>query len=147
MLGYVKFFTKVYGPSGMMLKRLIWLSVPAAMMIGLVACGGGDGEESPAPAPPAAPVTAASGFTVKMEGTTGKYKYSPASFTISAGDSKNFKLVGDDELHTFTIKGLGIDWDLGPGETKTFSFTFAQAGTYKVSCTPHPEMEGTITVQ
>ena len=127
-------------------KRLIWFLAPAAMLIGLVACGGGDEAEAPASAPPA-PVSGASGFTVKMEGSSGKYKYAPAAFTIAAGDKKDFNLVGDSDLHTFTVKGLGIDWDLGPGETKTFSFTFTQPGTYKVTCTPHPEMAGTITVQ
>lgn len=130
----------------MILRRSIFIAFSVVVIVGFISCGGSDGKEEPASSPSASVVNA-SEITVKMQGTAGKYKYLPAAFTLSAGDSKDFKLVGDDELHTFTVEDLGINWELGPGETKSFSFTFSRAGTYKITCIPHPEMKGTITVQ
>ena len=113
----------------MMFQRSICTIFSAVVLIGFVACGGSDNSEEEPASAPLAPAVSASGITVKMEGTSGKYKYLPAAFTVSTGDSKDFKLVGDDELHTFTVEDLGINWELGPGETKRFSFTFSRAGT------------------
>lgn len=85
--------------------------------------------------------------TVNMAGSMGKYEYDPNEFVFKAGESVDFTLVGDPELHTFTIKTLGVDWSLAPEETKTFSFTFGTTGSYEIVCIPHPEMKGTIVVQ
>ena len=137
-------------------KRLFFSPFLVGILsLSVAACGGGEAEQPAAPvsAAPAAsspsgpPPSGAAQVTVNMAGSTGLYEYDPGEFTFKVGETVDFTLVGDPELHTFTISSLGVDWSLAPEETKTFAFTFSTAGTYKVVCIPHPEMKGTIVVQ
>ena len=137
-------------------KRFFFLALLVGVLsLPVAACGGGEAEKPVAPAPAAPAVSApltpsssgATSVTVNMAGKPGQYEYDPSAFTFRAGESVDFTLVGDAELHTFSISSLGVDWSLAPEETKTFSFTFNTAGTYEVACIPHPEMKGTIVVQ
>ena len=126
-----------------------------ALSLLVVACGGGEADTPAAPVPAAPAVSAPSApsssgatqVTVNMAGKPGQYEYDPGEFTFRVGESVDFTLVGDPELHTFSISSLGVDWSLAPEETKSFAFTFTTAGTYAVVCIPHPEMKGTIVVQ
>ena len=137
-------------------KRLFFvLLLVGILSVPVAACGGGEAEKPAAPAPAAPAVSVPSApqssgvtqVTVNMAGKPGQYEYDPSEFAFKVGEAVDFTLVGDPELHTFSISSLGVDWSLAPEETKTFAFTFSAAGTYEVVCIPHPEMKGTIVVQ
>lgn len=85
--------------------------------------------------------------TVELE----NYSFNPRNFNLSIGDSVDFTLISMDELHTFTVEGLDIDWSVSSQEPKENSFTFDQPGKYKLVCIipPHQGMGmiGTVTVR
>lgn len=83
------------------------------------------------------------------------YEFNPSSLTVSVGDTVVWTMSGDG--HTVRSGTVGPDnighpsdgplhsGFKGPGES--YSFTFAQAGTYPYFCEIHPEqMKGTIIV-
>ena len=118
------------------------------------ACGGADSEKStsaPETAQSAsAAASAATGSgetTVKMTGKEGAYKYDPAEMTFAVGQTVEFSLVGNDDTHTFTIEDLDVDEFLESNQTKSISVAFRTAGTFELTCIPHPEMKGKIVVQ
>ena len=82
-----------------------------------------------------------------MVGREGSYEYDPNEMTFSAGQTITFSLVGNDDTHTFTIEDLDVDEFLEQNETRSITVAFNTAGTYKLTCIPHPEMKGTIVVQ
>ena len=135
-------------------KPLSPLSSLIVFILIVAACGGGsEGESTAAPASgqtaaSAAAAAAGSGETVvKMTGRTGSYEYDPDEMTFSVGQTVTFSLVGDDDTHTFTIEALDVDEFLEVNETRSFTVSFNTAGTYELTCIPHPEMTGTIIVQ
>jgi len=75
------------------------------------------------------------------------FAYNSASVTIKKGttvtwtnkDSAKHTITPDQESEDFKASEL-----LGQG--KTYSFTFAKAGTYSYHCEPHPYMKATIVV-
>jgi plastocyanin len=73
----------------------------------------------------------------------GDGSFSPASLTVSVGDTVTWTNA-DDSPHTVTAEGAFDSGNLEPGQT--FSFTFAEAGTYTYVCQYHDEMVATITV-
>ena len=83
------------------------------------------------------------------EGGSDEYAFDPNGFTFSVGECVEFTVTAETEFHTFTVDELGINLEINGGETGTFDFTFSQAGTFKLFCTPHESlgMVGTITVQ
>jgi plastocyanin len=83
------------------------------------------------------------------------YEFNPSALTVSVGDSVVWTMSGDG--HTVRSGTVGADnighpsdgpLDSGfKGPGQSYSFTFAQAGTYEYFCEIHPEqMKGTITV-
>ncbi|MEU5263920.1 cupredoxin family copper-binding protein [Amycolatopsis sp. NPDC021455] len=74
------------------------------------------------------------------------YKFSPASLTISVGDTVTWtnhdtaphNVVVTDGPEKFTSPTLQTG--------QTFSHTFTKAGTYSYYCAIHPDMKATITV-
>ncbi len=119
---------------------------------------------SPSPPPPAptvavpTPDTSLSGqaaggtpFTVNLEdiGGSGEYKFDPTDMTFSVGETVTFTLTSESEYHTFEVDELEIFEEVEAGDLHTFTFTFNEAGTYELVCTPHltQGMIGTITVQ
>jgi amicyanin len=74
------------------------------------------------------------------------YKFSPASLTISVGDTVTWtnhdtaphNIVVTDGPEKFTSPTLQTG--------QTFSHTFTQAGTYSYYCAIHPDMKATVTV-
>ena len=72
-----------------------------------------------------------------------------ADLTFDAGETVDFTFVGESQFHTFTVEELGIDVDVGGGETVSFDFNFDEPGTYELICAPHQAlgMVGTITVR
>ena len=77
--------------------------------------------------------------------TIKSFMFMPKDVHIAAGSTVTWKNM-DEEPHTVTsdtgvFRSGGID---GGG---TFQFKFAQPGVYKYTCSIHPQMVGTITVQ
>jgi plastocyanin len=71
--------------------------------------------------------------------------FSPASLTISVGDTVTWRNA-DDRPHTVTSNDGAFDsgnLDEGQG----FSFTFTEPGTYAYRCDYHSEMQATIVVE
>jgi amicyanin len=73
------------------------------------------------------------------------FAYSPATVTITAGDTVTWTNE-DAVVHTATSTTGAFDTgDLAQGES--YSVTFTTSGTYAYLCTPHPSMTGQIVVQ
>lgn len=71
------------------------------------------------------------------------FKYNPLTLTIRQGDTVTWTNQ-DTVKHTAT----GDAFDSGLlGKGESFSFVFAQSGTYPYICTPHPYMKATIIVE
>jgi plastocyanin len=101
----------------------------AAMMAGFVATALSSGS------------ALAEDATVNIE----SFMFMPAAVNIHAGETVTWKNM-DEEPHTVTsntglFRSGGID---GGG---SYSFKFEKPGVYRYSCSIHPQMTGTITVQ
>ena len=69
--------------------------------------------------------------------------FSPATLTISAGDTVTWTNA-DDRRHTVTSNDGAFDsGNLDQGAS--FSFTFTEPGTHTYRCDYHPEMQATIS--
>jgi plastocyanin len=73
------------------------------------------------------------------------FMFAPNSLTVKAGSSVTW-VNKDDEPHTVvsdsgTFRSAALDTD------ETFSFKFDKPGTYHFTCSIHPRMVGTITVE
>lgn len=70
--------------------------------------------------------------------------FDPATLTVAVGDTVTW-YNADIAVHTVTSDtGLFDSGDLAPGDT--WSYTFAEAGTYTYHCIPHAFMKGTVVV-
>lgn len=103
---------------------------------------------SSAPSPSAAASPAASGATATV--TIANSNFGP-DVTVAAGTAVTFDNA-DSLPHTATQGSNGAKapnalFDLQLAVGKSDSYTFADAGAYKVTCTLHPQMNMTITVQ
>jgi len=77
--------------------------------------------------------------------TIASFAFSPASLTVTAGDSVTWS-NNDSTGHTATAGDGSFDTGtIAPGATA--SVTFATAGTFAYACTIHPTMTGTIVVE
>ncbi|MXY47518.1 MAG: hypothetical protein F4Y44_11210 [Chloroflexi bacterium] len=158
----------------MLQKRnlLVLASVCVVLMLGVIACGQPVPEPpppttaprmSPPPPPPAPTVAVASGQNGTGQaggggtpvdvglldiGGSGEYAYSPADMTFSVGETVTFTMTAETEFHTFEVDDLDIYVEVDAGDTVDFTFTFDEAGTYELICTPHSAqgMVGTITI-
>ena len=77
--------------------------------------------------------------------TIDNFTFNPPRLTVKVGTTVTWT-NRDDIPHTVTAKTLAfiskaLDTD------DTFSFTFAQAGSYAYFCSLHPHMTGTIVVE
>jgi plastocyanin len=73
------------------------------------------------------------------------FAFQPAATCLDVGTTATW-LNDDTQAHTSTADQG--EWNsplLNPGSS--FTFTFAQAGTFAFHCTPHPFMQGTIVVR
>lgn len=144
--------TKKYVPVG---KRGIGFVVLAVALVGLVACGSGNGSGDGAAAPEAGNA-ASSGNEVVMR----LIAYKPDALTVNAGTSVTWKQQ-DAGFHTVTSGTVSKDasgsvktdpdgtFDSGRlAKGKDFSFTFDEPGTYEYFCQIHPAtMAGSITAE
>ena len=136
------------------MKKYIYLSFLFAGSLLLAGCG----PTTPAPAAPGAmtPITQPSANPAN----TGANTANPAPAQTSSVNIQNFAF--SPSALTIT-KGATVTWtnnDSAPhqiasatfnsqalSQGQTYSFTFTQPGTYSYSCSIHPSMTGTITVQ
>ncbi|MFD5309851.1 cupredoxin domain-containing protein [Streptomyces ardesiacus] len=100
--------------------------------------GGGDGATEPASRSPA---SAGTQVTIK------DFTFQPASLTVSPG-AKVTVVNKDSTTHTLTAS-MGGSFDTGdiaPGRSATFTAP-STAGDFPYTCTIHPFMKGTLTVE
>jgi hypothetical protein len=75
------------------------------------------------------------------------YAYHPPCVIVATESPFELSNTGE-AIHTFTIDGQGIDIEIGPGETyRSEDGLDIRAGVYRVRCTLHPQMLGTIEVR
>ncbi len=112
-------------------------------MTGTITVTGSGGTAPPTTAPP--PTTTTQPPTVSSSDVRiFDFGYAPAAKSVTVGSTVRFVNTGA-ALHTVTDASGRFDSGLvQPGAG--WSRTFAQAGTYPIFCTLHPEMKATITV-
>jgi plastocyanin len=130
-------------------KRSWLLCLLAAfLLIFAVACGDDDDDETSSQT--SAPATSADSGTSSSEAggetavTVKDFKFTPATITVSAGDSVTWSF-DDDAPHTATADDNSFDSDT-KNKGETYSETFDEAGTIAYHCKIHPNMKATIEV-
>ncbi|MBI2918931.1 MAG: cupredoxin domain-containing protein [Chloroflexi bacterium] len=112
----------------------------------LAACGGyGAPKETPTAVPPAA------GKPGEVAVTARYGSFTPSDITVKQGESVTVKLTSADVGHTFTIQELGINIQVGSGQTVTREIKIDRAGTYTFYCAVLGHraagMEGTLKTE
>jgi plastocyanin len=125
-------------------KMVRILGALSASLIVLAACGGGGA--APATGAPTAAAGAAGDAAVTAEG----FAFKPLSVEVKAGGKVTWTNK-DGAPHTTTSGKPGAKdgrWDGQLAASNgTFSFTFAQAGTYDFFCAIHTSMTGQVVVK
>ena len=112
----------------------------AIMAILLAACGG-DTDSTPTAAD--GDGGASAGETVSLAGN----QFSPSTLTVAAGTTVTFT---DTATHTVTegTDGVAVDDPIVDEQGGAdIEVTFDEPGTYNITCTIHPEMNMTVTVE
>ena len=120
-------------------RRTTLATLLAIMTILLAACGGAT-ESTPATDGDGGGAT---GETVSLAGN----QFSPSTLTIAAGTTVTFT---DTATHTVTegTDGVAVDDPIVDEQGGAdVPVTFDEPGTYNITCTIHPEMNMTITVE
>jgi plastocyanin len=123
-------------------RRTTLATMLATMTILLAACGGAT-ESTPAAADGDGDGGASAGETVSMANN----QFSPSTLTVAAGTTVTFT---DTASHTVTegTDGTAVDDPLVDEQGGAdIPVTFDEPGTYNITCTIHPEMNMTITVE
>lgn len=131
------------------MKKAAFAVVPLLLLlaVALGACGKSAASSSGGSAP-------AAGNSVTMSATN----FDQHTITIKAGDTVTFDdangafhqiCLGKDMVCDKTAKGpqdvQGDGFPINPGEKKPI--TFAEVGTYAITCSVHPNMNVVVTVQ
>ena len=74
------------------------------------------------------------------------FSYAPACVTVDAGSSLELRNVGQ-APHTYTVNDTAIDENVDAGSSTTVDLAGIAAGTYEVTCTLHPQMEGALQIR
>jgi plastocyanin len=110
----------------------------AAFVTGLLA--------NPTTAKAAAPLAATMAPSNAVKVSIKNYAFSPASLTISAGQTVTWTNE-DSAPHTVTVSSGPQTFSSPQLRTgDTYSFTFTKAGTYQYYCAVHPTMMASVTV-
>ncbi|MCA1683051.1 MAG: cupredoxin domain-containing protein [Actinobacteria bacterium] len=111
----------------------------AGIMVGTLLAGCGDSSSS---ANPAGGSSAGKPVNIKA------FAFDPAGLTIPVGTAVTWTNQ-DPTIHTATsVQGAAAAFDSGNlDKGKTFTFTFAKAGSYPYHCAIHSNMMGSVTVQ
>ena len=81
---------------------------------------------------------------VKIVANAGSNSFSPNPLEVKVGETVTW--INDDSgRHTVTSKDGVFNSEL-MGRGQSFSYTFDKAGEYPYSCSPHPNMVGTVVV-
>lgn len=94
--------------------------------------------------PPAAPTLKPDANSITIE----KFAFNPATLTVKPGSSVTWTNRDGVDHTIVTDSGSPVQFkseNLANGAS--FSFTFAQPGTYTYRCSIHPSMKGTVLVQ
>lgn len=133
-----------------MTRILSALVVAAALAI--AGCGSSSKNNSASTATTTATTTAAAAPTTSssssapVEVKMANIQFSPASVTVKVGQT--VKWVNNDSVdHNVTASSGATFTSNNFGQGGTYTFKATKAGTIKYSCTIHPGMNGTITVQ
>ncbi len=119
--------------------------VPACLLVGLLAaCSSGNNASGP---PAGAVGTAVAQQNVPANAPLideDNLQFKPGSLTINAGQTVYFK-NSESAIHNVEVDGGNKSPDMKKGAI--YSFTFNNAGEYKITCEYHPQMHSTITVK
>ena len=134
------------------LRPLTLLGIVAVTALA-VACGGGE-------------ATSKSGASTSGKPSGGKSEtvavalkdnvFEPKEITVERGEAVTFNVKNEGQaihdMHILSSSTEGKDFisnaTIQPGESSSFTATFAKAGTLKFQCDYHlPDMAGTITVK
>ena len=124
------------------------LLVASLILLVLAACSGGDGGNgSGGGGGGSSEGGGGSGTEVSLTG----FAFSPASITVSAGDTVTF-VNGDSAPHTVTEgqNGEAADDPIVDEEVagnSEIQVTFDEPGTYQITCLFHSNMNMTVTVE
>ncbi len=140
-----------------------YLRFPVLGLVGcllLAGCGRSDEGEQPTtpaavPEPAAAPAPAqGTAWEVSarlVEVDLSVFKFTPRTIVLKVGEPVQFRVTSKDTIHSFTVKDLGLDVELTPGESKLSDvFTPQQTGIFQISCRIHSVssygMEGVMEI-
>jgi plastocyanin len=121
-------------------RRTMLATSLAALALALAACGGTTESTAPADDDGGGGDT---GLTVSMAGNA----FSPGSLTVAAGDTVTFTNTA---THTVTEGTDGVPVDdpiVDESGGADIEVVFDEPGTYSITCTIHPEMNMTVTVE
>ncbi|MDQ4109379.1 MAG: cupredoxin domain-containing protein [Actinomycetota bacterium] len=113
--------------------RIVRLLLLALVSL-LAAC---QGDESP----PTACTDPVAATTVELA----DFAFRPRCLSADAGATITLDNTGD-ALHTFTVTGTNVDFDVDAGTSFEASLSGVEPGTYAVTCTLHPQMDANLTV-
>ena len=131
----------------MIRARLLCLVVLTAPLVGCSSYS--PSTPSPAPSPTPVPSPGPAGSAAVNIPTNaralGASAYAPNPVTVSQGAVVTWS---NSDATTHDVVADGGAFDSGRmNQNGTFSFTFAQKGTYTYHCSIHPTMTGTVIVQ
>lgn len=133
--------------------RALLLVVPALVVAFAAACGGGDSNSgtSSGSGTTSSSKTTAPGTTAQADQGTAAAEidqdnltFKPSKVTIKAGEKVRFK-NSESALHTVNVNGKNVSGNMKKDDS--FLYTFAKAGTYKITCDYHPQMNASVVVQ
>ncbi len=144
------------------MHRSVWLVALVLAAVVVAGCGGGgsssssqsSSSSSPSPASsPAASGGASSGSVIKVIGKDNLFE--PVNVTIKAGQEYEFEFDNEGTtVHNYIINSkdqagqdFASDIAVNGGQESKFKVRIDKAGTYKVTCTYHPEMVGEVKVE
>lgn len=116
--------------------HLLAISFILPAMTGLLACQSGYGTPTPTTSSPPA-----SGNTV----TLANFAFSPATLTVEVGTMVTWT-NNDSTTHTVT-SGTGVFESGNLALNATYTYVFAETGTFSYYCSIHPSMKGTVIVE
>jgi cytochrome c oxidase subunit 2 len=85
--------------------------------------------------------------------TASRFRFEPATISVTEGDSVRLRLHSADRSHAFAIKAFRVKALIPKGgETVTVEFVADLAGTFAFTCseycgTGHSQMKGTLVVR
>jgi len=90
-------------------------------------------------------LTSGSAFAQDATVRIKSFMFMPMAVTVHAGDTVTWTNM-DEEPHTVT-SDVGLFRSGGIDGGGSYSFKFEKPGVYKYTCSIHPQMIGTVTVQ